>query len=268
MRRFAALLSTLLSLAAGSARGQAPVALQLAYDTYAAGLDVAKVEAGIGIGTGSYQVDIAYRTTGLAGFFYRGHQFNSVAGTWHDHLPLPRRFHGTGIWRGEERITDIDYDNGLPLVRQLMPPNESEREPVPSDLQAHSIDTLSALAELIWTVAQTGRCETTVRTYDGRRATEISAHTSGEELLPPTHRSAFQGPALRCDFAGRMLAGFKFEDHRPTDRKPLHGSAWLAAVVPDGPRVPVRMAFETRWFGDATMYLTSVSRTDTMVARH
>lgn len=269
MRQYAVLLAALLPLAVGSARAQAPATLHLAYDTYAAGLDIAKVEAGIGIGTSAYQMEIAYHTTGLAGIFYRGHQFNSVAGTWRDHMPQPQRFYGTGVWRGEERITDIGYDNGLPLIRQLLPPNESEREAVPSDLQVNSIDTLSALAELIRTVARTGRCETTVRTYDGRRATEIAAHTGGEEMLPPTHRSTFQGAALRCDFAGRMLAGFKFDRDGPEDRKPLHGSAWLAAVLPDAPRVPVRMTFETRWFGDATMYLTAITSTeDSRVAIH
>jgi hypothetical protein len=38
----------------------------------------------------------------------------------------------------------------------------------------------------------------------------------------------------------------------------MHGSAWLAPVVAGGPSLPVRMAFETRWFGDAIMYLTSI----------
>jgi hypothetical protein len=93
-----------------------------------------------------------------------------------------------------------------------------------------------------------------VHTYDGRRATEVEAHSVGEETLDSTKRSIFAGRALRCDFAGRMLAGFKFDD-RPSDLKPLHGSAWLAPVVPGAPPLPVRMRFETRWFGDATMYL-------------
>jgi hypothetical protein len=55
-----------------------------------------------------------------------------------------------------------------------------------------------------------------------------------------------------------MLAGFKFDDDRGRDSKPMHGSAWLAPVVAGGPPLPVRMVFETRWFGDATMYMTAV----------
>ena len=80
-----------------------------------------------------------------------------------------------------ERLAEIAYHQGKPVVRQLVPPNTDEREPVPDSLQANTIDTLSALAQLIHVVAETGRCDTTVRTYDGRRAVEIEAHTVGVE---------------------------------------------------------------------------------------
>ncbi len=90
----------------------------------------------------------------------------------------------------------------------------------------------------------------------------------GEELLEPTDRSSFGGKALHCDFSGRMVAGFWLGDDRERDRQPLHGSARLAPVVSGGPRLPVRMSFETRWFGDATMYLTSIGPgSDSKVAR-
>ena len=237
----------------------APGALHANYQTYAAGLHVADVEAGFSLGPWSYQLELAYHTTGLVGFFYRGHQFNTVDGGWLEGKPVPHEFFGEGVWRGQERIARIDYAHGLPLIRQLLPPNLGEREAVPPALQAHSIDTLSALADLMRTVADTGRCETSVQTFDGRRATRIVAHTMGEEDLAPTNRSSFSGQALRCDFSGRMLAGFLLGHDDPEDRRPLHGSAWFAQILPGEPMVPVRMAFETRWFGDATMYLTGIA---------
>jgi Protein of unknown function (DUF3108) len=170
----------------------------------------------------------------------------------------PSRFVGEGWWRGIDRRVDIEYKDGKPIIRRLIPANDSEREPVPDALQANTIDTLSALAEMIRVVDATGRCETAARTYDGRRAWEIEARTVGEESLEPADRSSFAGKALRCDFSGRMLAGFWLGDDRERDRQPLHGTAWLAPVASGGPRLPVRMSFETRWFGDATMYLTGV----------
>ena len=241
----------------GVASAQTP--LQAHYDVYAAGLDVAAVEAGISIGRSAYQMNLAYHTTGMVGVFYRGHQDNTVTGAWHGLEPTPTRFFGKGVWRGNERLTDIEYVQGKPVIRQLEPPNQNEREPVPDALQLGAIDTMSALTELMHVVAATGRCELTVRTYDGRRAVEIEAHTVGEETLEASQRSGFAGKALRCDFAGHLLAGFKFGDDHSKESRPLHGTAWLATVVTGGSPMPVRMSFETRWFGDATMYLTSVT---------
>ena len=251
----------------GVAVAQSPTSLHLSYDTYAAGLEVAKVAAGFGLGPYSYQMNLAYQTTGLVEVFNRGHQLSTVSGTWHGAQPEPFRFFGEGVWRGQHRIAHIDYEHGTPIVRQLVPPNEAERETVPDTLRENTIDTLSALMELIHNVGNTGRCETKVRTYDGRRATEIRASTVGEEVLEQTSRSTFVGRALRCDFAGRLLSGAKFDDDRDEDGKTMHGSAWLAPAISGGPPVPVRMTFETRWFGDATMYLTGATPGDQLTAQ-
>ena len=217
---------------------------------------MAEVDSGFSFGPLHYQMNLDYSTTGMVAVFFGGHQFDSVSGSWHGEQAAPRRFVGSGQWHGEDRVAEIDYSQGRPIIRQLVPPRDHEREAVPESLQANSIDALSALAELVHIVTDTGRCETTVHTYDGRRAVEIEAHTVGEETLQPTDRSSFAGKALRCDFSGRLVAGFKFDDDRARVGKPMHGSAWLAPVVAGAPKLPVRMTFETRWFGDATMYLT------------
>ena len=126
--------------------------------------------------------------------------------------------------------------------RDLQPPQETEREPVPPELQRHTMDTLSALAQLMRRVEHDHACETEVHTYDGRRVLDITARTGGPERLDPTGRSTFSGPTLRCDFEGREVAGFLFGQDDPDHRRPLHGSAWLAPVLPNAPPLPVRIA--------------------------
>ena len=247
-------------LAPAAAFAQAPVSMHARYETYAAGVHVADVETGFDFSPRAYRMSLAYRTTGMVALLFGGHQFDTVLGSWNGGQPAPARFLGQGAWRGVDWVADIEYRQSKPFVRQLIPAITDEREPVPDSLQTNSIDTLSALAMLIRSVATTGRCETAVRTFDGRRALEIEAHTAGNEHLASSPRSTFHGSALRCDFSGRMLAGFKFDGDRMRDGKPMHGSAWLAAVVPGGPMLPVRMAFETRWFGDAVMYLTEIGQ--------
>lgn len=258
-----------LALASFGALASPPAELHVAYDTYAAGLQVADVRADFALGRDAYQVRVAYHTTGLIGVFYRGHQLDRVDGVWQADRPAPQQYVSSGVWRGVNRMTVIDYRNGDPLIRDLVPPNTQEREPVPPALRAHSLDTLSALALLIRHVADTRHCDLAVRTYDGRRAAEVTARTVGWEMLPRTSRSSFSGPALRCDFDGRMLAGFRLDQESSPDRKPLRGSAWFAAAVPGEPPLPVRLSFQTRWFGDATMYLTA-ARSDgsPQVAEH
>jgi hypothetical protein len=87
----------------------------------------------------------------------------------------------------------------------------------------------------------------------------LEARTVGEEDVPPSSRSSFSGRALRCDFTDQTLAGFRTGSGRDDDLRLHHGTIWLTQVLPDGPRLPVRVSVETRWMGDATIYLTSAS---------
>ncbi len=250
-------LSCLAAAPRDAAAQTAPGQVQARYETYAVGVPVAELRSGFALGARDYRIEIAYETSGLIGALFRGHQTTTVQGLWDGDRPEPVRFIGDGYWRGEWRQTVIDYPHGQPVVRSLIPPNDhDEREPVPPELQTRSIDTLSAVALLMRRVARSGRCEAAATTFDGRRVVDIAARTVGREELEPSARSSFAGPALRCDFEGRLLAGFLRDADRAALSRPQHGSAWFAAAVPGEPPIPVRISFETRWFGPATMYLT------------
>lgn len=240
-----------------AARAEPAFQLHASYDIYAVGVPVAALNAGFDLGAREYRVDLAFHTTGLIGLLYQGRQLSAAEGLWEADRAAPRRYEGDGVWGGRSRQTLIEYRAGQPVVRSLVPPEDEEREPVPSRLQANSVDTLSAIATLIRRVARTGRCETEATTFDGRRAVDVAARTAGEEVLPPTARSVFTGRALRCDFEGRLLAGFPRTGDQSALRRPQHGTAWLAQVTPGAPPIPVRIDFDTRWLGPATMYLTA-----------
>ena len=265
MRRFApsllGLLLGLLLLTPAPAAAQETPQIRATYEMYAAGLHVAEVSAAFNLGQHRYAIQLSYHTTGLVSWFRQGHQANSVAGTWDGRQPQPRQFRGDGVWRGDPNATLIDYVRGQPVIERLLSPPGDKREPIPPGLEANSIDSLSALALLIRQVQDTGRCDASARTFDGRRVSSISARTVGAETLGRSDLAIFSGTALRCDFVGRMVAGFLYRDSTPADRRPLRGSAWLASLVPNGPPIPVRMDFETRWFGEAHMYLTHLQTT-------
>ncbi len=237
-----------------------PDRLSARYEAYAVGVPVAELRSGFALGLRNYRIEIAYETSGLIGALFRGHQTTTVQGLWDGDRPEPVRFVGDGYWRGQWRQTVIDYQRGQPMVRSLIPSNDDEREPVPPELQTRSIDTLSAVALLMRRVARTGRCEAEATTFDGRRAVDVVARTVAREELQPSARSSFAGPALRCDFEGRLLAGFLRDADQAELRRPQHGSAWFAQAVPGESPIPVRISFETRWLGPATMYLTEAGR--------
>ncbi|MDT7951755.1 MAG: DUF3108 domain-containing protein [Acetobacteraceae bacterium] len=225
------------------------------YNAYAAGLNVLVVDARFDLTPARYRLRLDYRTTGAFGVFVRSQQQTEVDGALEAVRAVPLRFTSSGILRGEPRATEIDYRQGQPLVRQLVPPNDKERETVPEPEQRGTIDTLSAMAQLISEVTRTGRCEGAVRTFDGRRLASLRAWTVGSEVLPPSTVSSFSGPALHCDFEGRQLGGFMLDEDRERLQRPQRGSAWFAAVTAGGPLVPVRISFHTRWFGDATLFI-------------
>jgi hypothetical protein len=238
------------------AQDRAPV--QLNFAVYAAGLNVVNIQSGVDLGRSGYRIDLSYRTVGVFGLLFHSEIHSFVQGAWAGSGLEPLRFASWGTLRGSPRRTVIDYARGQPLVRTLEPVDDELRDPVPVNMQRDTIDTLSAMMLLVRQVAATGRCGGHTTTFDGRRVLEITAHTAGNEVLETEGRSSFSGVALRCDFEGQQLAGFQHDEDADELHRIHHNSAWLAQVLPGGPKLPVRVVFETHYFGHATAYLTGV----------
>lgn len=254
MLRCTVTLALLLAWPAGEARAQAFQA-RLHYLAYTAGFTVLDAHAALAIGPDSYRADLELRTVGLFSLFVGGHTEAIAQGSWQGESAVPASYDVDGHWHGETLVTRMDYADGQPDVRALLPDLSREREAVPQALQANTIDSLSAMASLVHRVNATGRCDGAARVFDGRRLSQITVDTAGIQLLPPTTLSSFAGPALRCDFDGRLLAGFRYDDNRARAARPRHGIAWLARLSPGGPLLPVRLQFSTPFFDDVTMYL-------------
>ena len=249
--------ATLMFGFAMSAEAQPRAATQLSYGVYAAGLNVLLLDAKVALAKEDYRVDLKFRTAGMFGVFFPVEIDSLAEGGWNGTLPLPRRYESAGLSRGKVRRTAIDFQASQPVLRELVPPDDDEHLPVPPGAEKDGIDTLSAMAYLVRSVTAAGTCDGRARLFDGRRVIDITARTVGHEHLQREDRSIFHGTALRCDFEGRQLAGYvKSEDE--AERKRVHISqAWLAEVVPGQPALPVRIVFETRFFGFATAYLTA-----------
>jgi hypothetical protein len=231
--------------------------LSAQYTGYSHGLTVLQLAGTLTLTPSSYSARVTFHTAGMAGWVLHSTNDSQAIGFFQGDHVAPILFTGSGRLRGAERLTRIEYKDGNPVVRELMPPVEQERTLVPAADTQHTIDTLSAAALLIHTVGQTGTCDGSVTTFDGRRLAIQTSHTAGHEILPRTGRSSFSGSALRCDFEGHQLAGFVRNEDENDLKKPRHGTAWFADLVPGAPPVPVRVEFYNKLLGQVTLYLTS-----------
>ncbi|MCC7283398.1 MAG: DUF3108 domain-containing protein [Acetobacteraceae bacterium] len=259
----AACLAVLATPIAAAAAEGAPVRAR--YVAYVAGIPVLDLEAEVAFGAdGTYRLATALRTRGIASLFVSGEQNSQSEGV----LPRrpeerlrPARYVMDGTWNGRVRRIALDYVAGMPVVRTLDPPNAEEREAVPPDLQSGTVDALSALAGLMRSVAETGRCEGEAKMFDGRRRTDFVAATVGEAVLERDRRGIFAGRTTVCRFEGRQVAGFYRNWDREEAAKPRQGRAWMARLFADAPPLPVRLELDSGWFGTAVLYLTFVERT-------
>ena len=254
-----AALAALLALGAPG-RLRAEPAVNTTYAAYAHLLNVLDLEAVLDLRASGYGIRVTTHTAGPVRMFFHSDIESSAAGSFSGGAPHPVRYSSTGHVGGAPRVTLIEYPGGVPVVRTLQPPNDDDdREDVPAADTVRAVDALSALAFLMREVTDTGRCDGSLTTFDGRRLAVLTARTDGEEVLEATSRSFFAGPALRCTFEGRQIGGFKREDDADRQKRPQHGTAWFARPVPGGPALPVRITFESRILGEATMYLASAS---------
>ncbi len=230
-------------------------ALRARYEVHAAGMVLLELEARFELAEAGYQVETQLRTRGLAAMVASGEQVSRAEGAWAGPAPRPRHFISEGVWRGRLRRIALDWPGGDARVLELVPPNEEEeREPVPEAMRRGTVDMLSALAGLSRQVAREGRCAATAPVYDGRRRSDFEARGTGREVIRPW-RGAWHGEALRCDYEGRQVAGFRRDQDRSQAAEPQRGTAWIAAPFVGAPFVPVRVDIPTRWFGTVTAIL-------------
>ncbi len=235
------------------------------YEVHAAGMTVLELEAELDLTAEGYRFTTLARTRGLAAVFASGEQRAQVRGAWAGIAATPQAYASDGVWRGRARRTELAWASGDPVIRELVPLVDEEREDVPADLQRGTVDALSALAQFSREVGRTGQCEAQAQVFDGRRRNDYVARTAGRDLIRPW-RAAWHGEALRCSFEWRLVAGFR-RDRSVDEGRPQIGTAWLASPFPGAPPIPVRVEIPSRWFGTATAILLRASASAVAEAR-
>ena len=233
---------------------QANRVVRLSYAAFSRGFHVLDAQADLRLTAAGYSIVLRDHSTGLMGLMVHTDVTTTSTGLFVPGGVQPLHFTSAGFSRGAERTTVLDYADGNPVVAQLTPP-EPRRDRVDIGDARGSIDTVSAMADLVHTIGQTGRCDGHALIFDGLRLTRASSLTAGEQPVPPSGRSPYGGTALRCDFVTLEIGGFLHDDDAAKMHRPQHGSAWVGRILAGAPAFPVRIVFQNPKFGLITMVL-------------
>ena len=170
----------------------------------------------------------------------------------------PRSYTEHGRISGDDYDLAIAYPAGAPVVQRIAPPPDASRQAVPASALAGAIDGMSAIALESLMVSRTGACQGRALVFDGRQLRRLATRTAGREHLARSARLDFDGVAVRCDTMSEMLAGYLKDQPVRRQARPRSSRAWLAAVAPGGPAVPVRFAFDADLLGDILVDLDGV----------
>ena len=207
----------------------------------------------------SYDASLNARTLGLAEFLVHGRVEGRAQGAVSATTLVPHGYTEHGRISGEDYDLAIGYPAGVPVVQKIIPPAEKYRQPVPAASLAGAVDGMTAIALETLVVTQTHACQGSALVFDGRQLRRLTTHTAGRETLAQSARSVFSGEAVRCDTQSVMLAGYLKNQPEARQSRPRFSKAWLAAVVPGGPALPVRFAFDADFLGDILVDLDAVS---------
>jgi len=231
--------------------------IRLSYMLYGHGFHVLDVVVDLRLTPQAYSVQLNDHTTGFLGMMMHTNVTSTATGRFVPDGVQPIRFTSAGYSRGAQRNTVLDYIDGNPVVRVLTPA-EPKRDPVDISRTKGSMDTLSAIADMVHQVQVGSRCDGKALIFDGLRLTDVRSVTIGQQTVPSDGRSSYGGTALRCDFVSQEIGGFLHNEDEAKMRQPQHGTAWVSQILPGAPALPVRIMFENPKLGMATMFLSKV----------
>lgn len=253
----AVLLAGIVAAGAEPQQASAPVGpeerVNLDYQIYFGGLNVIKVGIELGLGPHAYDVEARTETVGITGYFAPWRSTAVTRGEIDGGRVEPVQHRVNAEWRGKARTTAIDFVDGEVTNLVLDPPASIDpRDEIPPALRRGALDPASALLALVRVMGDGKGCAGRFPVFDGRRRYDVVVVERGAETLAPNDYSAFEGPAIRCDFHVEPLVVAERPDRK---RRFRSGRAWFAEVLPGRPVVPVRLEVD----GDYVQTLVHLS---------
>ena len=226
---------------AGPAAGQ-DMQLDLTYGVYTSGLRAFDVAADIDLVDSQYETRITAETTGLVAWFVDWRMQAESSGLIDGEKLRPASHRAANQRRDKERWVEVRYGANGPVAVESQPPaSEDDRPAVPLEMQAGTIDPVSALMAALTGTVRGEACPAPMAVFDGRRRYDLVGKVLPDRTLRGSSRAPFVGTAVGCEIVLTQLAGFKSSEAANRDVLTSTISVWLADVGGDGMLVPVRL---------------------------
>ncbi len=235
----------------------------LSYEVYRAGFHVVDSEFDVLLDRDRYEMTAHVRSTGLYGWLVNWSSRTHATGGFGANGPEPQRYRLQGEWRGQPRLIEIAYQNGVVADVTLEPSlADEQREEVPASLLAAATDPASAIMAMVRRMSAGETCSGRLPVFDGRRRYDLVFVDRGRRPFEAeTVNPAFSGEAIRCDFSIEPIAGHlrpRWEgDERRWERQ--EGHVWVLPPRDGLPATPIRLELEGFW-GSTIVSLKTVRR--------
>jgi hypothetical protein len=227
-------------------------ALGLGYDVYIGGVYAFHFDALLSVDDHTYDIELQGGTIGFIGRMFSWQANIRSTGGFASDKPTPTNlaagtFESANMWQGKPHRTTLRFHDDGRYDVALDPPEEAQTvraDGAPPDvLPAGTLDPVAASIAALTASARDGACARRETVFDGKRYYELIVRDGdGDDVVPPSHLSAYSGPALKCRFAMKRLAGFSTRRYAQfwDDEKGTLPTIWSASIVPEMPLVPVR----------------------------
>lgn len=238
----------------------------LDYKIYIGGLEALSATAAIASESDHYDIEIKATTAGAIGKVMPWAVRIASKGNVSNDTLQPVEHVQNNNFQGKDRSVTLSYDGHGGFLNRTVKPdaNEDQRDQVPADLTRDTLDIVSGVLQGLRTVDRTGKCDSKVPVFDGRRRFDLVFSDDGHETLESSGVAVYSGDALKCGVKVEPVAGFWRKNQRKFFSRRVNGEdqvvpieVYVARVGTAKVEVPVRIE-STSPFGPLVLNLQGV----------
>ncbi|EUK18697.1 DUF3108 domain-containing protein [Commensalibacter papalotli (ex Servin-Garciduenas et al. 2014)] len=236
--------------------------IRLVYDIYNKGLHVITMKADYELSATTYKVKANFASAGMASLVFSLDTNATVDGVFKNGHAFPGTYQSIGKDKNGQFKLVMNSNYGTKTdITTLEPARGDDRDALTPAQQTHSLDILSAMADLIYHVRTTGKCDSQFNLLDGLRSFTFHSQSVGESEMPSTWTSPYKGKAILCRATAQQVGGFKTHSkNRVLLSQQQPGSIWFKDIEGIG-YLPARFDFKNPKMGIVTGVLRKIQVT-------